>query len=245
MKRLVTAGVVRAEHAAGKKSISVTRGECIVTPEARSVADQLGVAIVEASQCEQPGQKCDQATSAQKPMSNDDMARIRSAVLAQLPKGAVSADVVDQLVRKIAGEQSAKKAATDTAQKGEPQAAYEADKIAGGIKRISGASVRLGRFEGAGEDKQVGIADVVTADDGSAIAAGFMSWEKCFFPWTLNYDEVDYVIDGELHIRCEGQTVVGKAGDVIFIPKGSSIEFGTPSRVHFLYVAYPANWTEC
>ncbi|MCQ4051929.1 hypothetical protein FK514_28065, partial [Klebsiella pneumoniae] len=28
----------------------------------------------------------------------------------------------------------------------------------------------------------------------------------------------------------------------MFIPKGSSIEFGTPSTVRFLYVAWPANW---
>ncbi|EIK6684126.1 ethanolamine utilization acetate kinase EutQ, partial [Salmonella enterica] len=27
-----------------------------------------------------------------------------------------------------------------------------------------------------------------------------------------------------------------------FIPKGSSIEFGTPTSVRFLYVAWPANW---
>ena len=36
--------------------------------------------------------------------------------------------------------------------------------------------------------------------------------------------------------------VGAKAGDVMFIPKGSSIEFGTPSTVRFLYVAWPANW---
>ena len=36
--------------------------------------------------------------------------------------------------------------------------------------------------------------------------------------------------------------MVAKAGDVMFIPKGSSIEFGTPSTVRFLYVAWPANW---
>ncbi len=34
-----------------------------------------------------------------------------------------------------------------------------------------------------------------------------------------------------------GETLVAKAGDVMFIPKGSSIEFGTPSTVRFLYVA--------
>ncbi|BDY96467.1 hypothetical protein MUTS15_51240 [Escherichia coli] len=46
----------------------------------------------------------------------------------------------------------------------------------------------------------------------------------------------------ELHVRHEGETMIAKAGDVMFIPKGSSIEFGTTSSVKFLYVAWPANW---
>ena len=74
------------------------------------------------------------------------------------------------------------------------------------------------------------------------MAAGFMQWENAFFPWTLNYDEIDMVLEGELHVRHQGETLVAKAGDVMFIPKGSSIEFGTPSTVRFLYVAWPANW---
>ena len=50
------------------------------------------------------------------------------------------------------------------------------------------------------------------------------------------------MLEGELHIRCQGQTTVGKPGDVLFIPKGSAIEFGTPSAVRFFYVTYPADW---
>ncbi|EGJ2593123.1 ethanolamine utilization acetate kinase EutQ [Salmonella enterica] len=78
--------------------------------------------------------------------------------------------------------------------------------------------------------------------DGSSMAAGFMQWDNAFFPWTLNYDEIDMVLEGELHVRHEGETMIAKAGDVMFIPKGSSIEFGTPTSVRFLYVAWPANW---
>lgn len=71
---------------------------------------------------------------------------------------------------------------------------------------------------------------------------GLCSGTTPFFPWTLNYDEIDMVLEGELHVRHEGETMIAKAGDVMFIPKGSSIEFGTPTSVRFLYVAWPANW---
>ena len=64
------------------------------------------------------------------------------------------------------------------------------------------------------------------------------------FPWTLTYDEMDIVLEGELVITRDDEQVRGGPGDVIFIPKGSAITFGTPSYARFVYVAYPANWSE-
>ena len=88
----------------------------------------------------------------------------------------------------------------------------------------------------------VRLLDVVTAEHGMPIATGVMSLREGSFPWTLDYDEVEYVIEGELHIRTDDQVVVGRPGDVIAIPKGSRISFGTPSWAKFLYVTYPADW---
>ena len=114
------------------------------------------------------------------------------------------------------------------------------------LKHIFGGSVVMDPFgEGlATPGANVRLKDVVTSADSSPMAAGYMAMEKGEFPWTLTYDEVDIVLEGELVIRRGGQTARGGPGDVIFIPKGSSITFGTPSRVRFIYVAYPANWNE-
>ncbi|WP_372593366.1 cupin domain-containing protein [Actinotalea sp.] len=89
----------------------------------------------------------------------------------------------------------------------------------------------------------VRLLDVVTAEHGMPMAAGVMSLREGTFPWTLDYDEVEYVIEGELHIRTDDQLVVGRPGDVIAVPKGSRITFGTPSWARFLYVTYPADWS--
>jgi ethanolamine utilization protein EutQ len=88
----------------------------------------------------------------------------------------------------------------------------------------------------------VRLRDVITSAHGMPMAAGVMSLREGSFPWHLDYDEVEYVIEGELHITSAGRTVVGRPGDVIAVPKGTSITFGTPSWTKFLYVTYPADW---
>ena len=91
-------------------------------------------------------------------------------------------------------------------------------------------------------EMDVRLLDVVTSADGMPMAAGVMSLRQGSFPWTLDYDEVEYVLEGELHITAGDQVAVGRPGDVIAVPKGSSITFGTPSWARFLYVTYPADW---
>lgn len=92
-------------------------------------------------------------------------------------------------------------------------------------------------------EMDVRLRDVVTARDGVPMAAGVMSLRQGSFPWQLDYDEIEYVLEGELHITTPEQKVVGRAGDVIAVPKGSAITFGTPSWARFLYVTYPADWS--
>lgn len=112
------------------------------------------------------------------------------------------------------------------------------------LKVVRGIGVILEQFgEGlALPGTDVRLKDVLTAQDGSPLAAGFMALERGEFPWMLTYDEVDIVLEGELVITRGREVVRGGPGDVIFIPKGSSITFGTPSHTRFVYVAFPANW---
>ena len=112
-----------------------------------------------------------------------------------------------------------------------------------GLIVVRGSSVKLGQFTGAGPDLKIGLTDVITGRDGSPMTAGIMSWRReDSFPWALDYDEVDLVLEGVLHITIQGRVLEGKAGDVLYIPKGSRIVFGTPNRVRVFYVTYPADW---
>jgi len=110
---------------------------------------------------------------------------------------------------------------------------------------VDGRTVRLEPFpfDIGRPEMDVRLKDVITSEHGSPMAAGFMTLHKGQFPWRLDYDEIEYVIEGELHIITDQETIVGLPGDVIFIPKGSDIQFATPSWAKFLYVTYPADWS--
>lgn len=230
MKKLITANDIRAAHARGEQEMSVVLRASIITPEAREVAELLGFTITECEETSPP------VTHAQDNKSESQ--RIRETIIAQLPEGQFTESLVAQLMDKVMKEKKSLE------QQGDMTPSFKSVTGKGGVKVIDGSSVKFGRFDGA-QPHCVGLTDVVTAADGSSMAAGFMHWENAFFPWTLNYDEIDMVLEGELHVRHEGETMIAKAGDVMFIPKGSSIEFGTPSSVRFLYVAWPANWQSC
>lgn len=226
MKKLITANDIREAHARGELAMSVVLRASIITPEAREVADLLGFTITE----------CEESTPAtvSVPVEKTESQRIRETIIAQLPEGQFTESLVAQLMEKVMKEKQ-------SLEQGAMQPSFKSVTGKGGIKVIDGSSVKFGRFDGA-QPHCVGLTDLVTGDDGSSMAAGFMQWDNAFFPWTLNYDEIDMVLEGELHVRHEGETMIAKAGDVMFIPKGSSIEFGTTSSVKFLYVAWPANW---
>ena len=112
------------------------------------------------------------------------------------------------------------------------------------LKVVRAANVAVERFL-AGRTTpgmNVWLKDVVGAQDGSPMGAGYMSLDKGEMQWTLDYDEVDIVLEGELVITRGREQARGKPGDVIYIPKGSRITFGTPSFTRFVYVVFPIKW---
>lgn len=84
--------------------------------------------------------------------------------------------------------------------------------------------------------------DLFTLEQSPRLGAGLMEMEDTTFPWTLNYDEMDFILDGELSILIGGEKITAGPGEVIYIPKGSSIQFSVSGKARFLYFVYPADW---
>jgi len=84
--------------------------------------------------------------------------------------------------------------------------------------------------------------DVFSLSESPRLGCGIMEMERTTFPWTLQYDEIDYVISGSLTIRWEDHSVTAGPGELLLIPKGSNIHFSVEETARFLYVTYPADW---
>ena len=111
-----------------------------------------------------------------------------------------------------------------------------------GVIGIDPAAIPLEPFPFPIESDRVQLVDVLSLDESPRLGCGVMEMDRTKFAWTLTYDEIDIVMDGTLEILVDGRTVRAQAGQVIYIPKNTSIYFSTPDHVRFLYVCYPADW---
>lgn len=98
------------------------------------------------------------------------------------------------------------------------------------------------RLDTGNSQDRVWTHDLLTLAQSPRLGAGLMVMEKTTFPWHLTYDEIDYVIEGRLTVHTQSGPVTAGPGQVIFIPKGSQIQFSAPEYARFLYVTYPADW---
>ena len=240
MKQLISAADIRKAKAANKYYLVVPVAQYIITPEARDVAKVEGIALLETEPEQQPVPSVQKAPASDghlvnKPNDETECpqqlaAKIQSEIESKLP--GVDSDQ-SLLIKELIS-----KALQDFGVQAPPSARQINDD---GIVLVRGSAVQLGEFDGA-PGKNIGLTDVIGAQDNSNMGVGYMGWENAFFPWTLCYDEVNVVLEGEFHVKTASGTTVGQPGDVIFIPKGSTVEFGTPTHVRYVYITYPAEW---
>ncbi|MGF1793599.1 ethanolamine utilization acetate kinase EutQ [Photobacterium profundum] len=243
MKTLISAADVRKAKSENRLYLIAPVKDFIITPEARDVAKVEGIEFVD----EAPAAPQPQITPpVAAPVLTTEM-QVQPIQPAVVPTSSIAKDIQAEVESKLAnvnGEKSeliqalvAKALADFNMQAPDSPRQINDD----GIVLVRGNAVQLGAFDGA-PGKNIGLTDVIGAQENSNMGVGYMGWENAFFPWTLCYDEVNVVLEGEFHVKTAAGTTIGKPGDVIFIPKGSSVEFGTPTHVRYVYITYPVEW---
>jgi ethanolamine utilization protein EutQ len=189
----------------GNKTLVARPSECIVTPGARDKAAELGIVISEGPDSPSVREVC---------------ARMRE----HLPAGVASQDL-ERLVRAAVAarlEGSAPSAAPDA-----PQHVSCAD----GVCFISGARLLEGGSGPVPVAEKVLVAEAIRCGGDVQLAGGYMEWQKAAFNRTVEFPEIGVVIEGELHLAVGGRTLVAKAGDMVYFPKGAQVGYSAPGRV--------------
>ncbi|HEL1675615.1 TPA: cupin domain-containing protein [Streptococcus suis] len=112
-----------------------------------------------------------------------------------------------------------------------------------GMRIVRGSTVRMDDFDTGTPNTKVGFQELVGQNE-SKMSAGFLTIENSKFAWKLLYEEIDYVISGTVTIEIDGQTFVAREGDVIFVPSGSDVIWGSPDNAKLFYTTYPSNWAD-
>lgn len=229
MKSLITVADVKKTATAGQKTLYLEPGT-IITPAARDAAVELGITLQTGPQSAQAEQVCYQP---EPPHSTTT-----SSSQAGRGTGSLPGTVDPALIARIVGEVIA----SLTQCKDKTRLVVEQDP--GGLRLVKGSSVTYEKFDTGNPGDRVGIKEVLTSAKRANMAAGFMTMDRTAFAWNLQYEEIDYVIEGTLDISINGKTYRGTSGDVFYLPRGSSIIFSSPDQAKFFYVTYPANLAE-
>ncbi|OCH19101.1 ethanolamine utilization acetate kinase EutQ [Aliivibrio sp. 1S128] len=229
MKQLISAADIRQAKSDKKAYLVAPVKEFIITPEAREVAKVEGIELLDASPVVAPA-----PVSITVPVVSEPVVGQSQLIQAEIEAKLSGVDAA-----KSAEIQKLIAAAMANFNQNLPASPRQINDD--GIVLIHGNAVKLDVFDGA-PGKNIGLTDVIGAKEGSNMGVGYMGWENAFFPWTLTYDEVNVVLEGELHVKTASGTTIAKPGEVIFIPKNSTVEFGTPTHVRYVYITYPVEW---
>lgn len=93
--------------------------------------------------------------------------------------------------------------------------------------------------EGPDVDK-VFYNELVSAEDGSSMGAGFITIDHCSFDWVTQCHELYYVVEGTVQItnKNEGKVYTANEGDVIFFEKDADLIFASPNKAKAFYATH-------
>ncbi|MEH7158352.1 cupin domain-containing protein [Neobacillus drentensis] len=215
MKKLICAKDVEVVEKQGQKVLYIT-SKTIITPAAKDAAKVFGIEF----STEKVGSESELSK-----LANSNNGEIDSQMIYSVLKALVDKGLLKGLLENL------------------PAAPYAAELDSGGLKLVRGNSVKFDVFDTGNPDNKVFYQELISKDE-SSMSAGFLTIEKSSFEWELTYEEIDYVIEGTVTVSINGKTYTAYPGDVLYVPSGSKVVWGSPDKAKIFYTTYPANWAD-
>ncbi|MBN7774558.1 cupin domain-containing protein [Clostridium aminobutyricum] len=226
MKKLICAKEVEALMKQGEKIFYIDE-DTILTPSAKDAAKANGIefsteppvckepAVCETKACE-PAAACEAAKSCEATSLDSDM--IYSVLKAMADKGLLKG-ILDGFSNQ-----------TDKP--------YFAERDKCGLKIVRGNSVSYEALDTGNPSDKVFYQEIINAEDGCSMNAGFITIETCNFEWECACEELYHVVEGTLTVTVDGKVYTANPGDSVFFPKGAKVAFGSPNKMKAFYATY-------
>ena len=91
--------------------------------------------------------------------------------------------------------------------------------------------------------EQAEVAVVTGSEDGTPLGSGFARFHKAAIPWTVQYDEVLLVLEGEVKIETATGAFALGPQDCAWLPKGTELVYHSESALVF-YAIHPSDWAK-
>lgn len=88
-----------------------------------------------------------------------------------------------------------------------------------------------------------GIAVVTGAGQGTRLGSGFVRFDRARIPWTVRYDEVIVVLEGELTVRTQHGDLTAGPRECIWLPNGTVLTYLSENALVFFAIE-PADWAK-
>lgn len=108
----------------------------------------------------------------------------------------------------------------------------------GYVKLVKSSTAKWEPLDTGNPADKVFYNELINADDGSAMNAGFITIEDSTFPWECVCQEIYYIVEGTLNITKDGKTFTGTAGDCFFFQNGAKLTFSSPDKVKAFYATH-------
>ncbi len=87
------------------------------------------------------------------------------------------------------------------------------------------------------------IAEVCGSGDGSELGTGIARFSNARIPWTIRYDEVLTVLQGELRVQTGEELHTLGTWDSLWLPAGTELVYEADSAI-VSYAIHPSNWSD-
>lgn len=221
LKKLITAADVK-NCVAEQKNIIYVGPKTIITPSARDEANEYNIQFMV------------QEESQKVPVNSQFSREQIESLVKNVDTTQLSTNLSPALLEKIVSEVMCHLKKNNKP----PEPVKEADPC--GLRLVRGDSVYLETLNTGHPQDKVKIRELFNLKESPNMSTGFMEIENTVFDCDVKGDEICYIIQGTLECTVNGNSYLGHAGDVLYIPANSKVKYAAFEKVKYFYVTYPA-----